>query len=185
MPGPCAAHAVRTLVCETPRLCLRHVEPDDAAFICALLNEPSWLRFIGDRGVRSEDDARRYIEEGPRRMYQEHGFGLFLIERKADGVPLGLCGLLRRDTLPDVDIGFALAAEFTRQGYAYEAAAATLQYARDVQRLARVVAIAKPGNAASGRLLQRLGLRRERTIRFGPQEEELDYYGTSADFTTR
>lgn len=185
MPGPSTADAGRTIVRETPRLRLRHVELDDAAFICALLNEPSWLRFIGDRGVRSADDARRYIEDGPRRMYQQHGFGLFLIERKADGAPLGLCGLIRRDTLPDVDIGFALAAEFARHGYAYEAAAATLQYARDVQRLARVVAIVKPGNAASGRLLQRLGLQRERTIRFGPQEEELDYYGTTADFTTR
>ncbi len=178
-------HPAVTVVCETPRLRLRHVEPDDARFILTLVNEPSWLRFIGDRGVRSEDDARRYIADGPRRMYEQHGFGLYLVERRSDLQPMGLCGLLRRDTLPEVDIGFALAPGFRGQGYAYEAASATLAYARDVQRLVRIVAIVKPDNVASGRLLLRLGLRRQGTIRFGPQDEELDYYGTTADFTTR
>ncbi|HET7204099.1 MAG TPA: GNAT family N-acetyltransferase [Steroidobacteraceae bacterium] len=181
-----AAEQTRTqpTVLESERLRLRHVGDDDAPFILGLLNDPGWLRYIGDRGVRTLDDARRYVAEGPRRMYADHGYGLFLVERKDDGVPLGLCGLIRRDTLPDVDIGFALASKFRGQGYAFEAAAATLRYAREVHKLTRVVAIAMPENVASNRLLQRLGLRFERTIEFGPDErrETLNYYGTTAAF---
>jgi RimJ/RimL family protein N-acetyltransferase len=169
-------------VCETPRLRLRHVTEGDAPFILELLNDPGWLRFIGDRGVRSLEDARRYIEQGPRKMYADHGFGLFLVERKDDGTPLGLCGLIRRDTLPDVDIGFALAERFRGQNYAYEAAAATLRHAREVLKLGRIVAIAMPENTASTRLLERLGLRFERTITFGPAAETLNYFGTTAAF---
>jgi RimJ/RimL family protein N-acetyltransferase/protein tyrosine phosphatase (PTP) superfamily phosphohydrolase (DUF442 family) len=171
-------------VLESARLRLRHVGDEDAPFILDLLNDPGWLRYIGDRGVRTLDDARRYIAEGPRRMYSEHGYGLFLVERRDDGAPLGLCGLIRRETLPDVDIGFALAAAFRGQGYAFEAAAATLRYAREVQKLTRVVAIAMPGNLASTRLLERLGLRFERTIDFGPDERRktLNYFGTTAAF---
>jgi ribosomal-protein-alanine N-acetyltransferase len=171
-----------TVVCETRRLRLRHVVPDDAPFIVTLLNEPSWLRFIGDRGVRTVDDARRYIEEGPRKSYARNGFGLYLVERKDDRQPVGLCGLLRRETLPDVDIGFALSPAHWGQGYAFEAAAATLTHAREVLRLSRVVAITKPDNGPSIRLLQRLGLRFEGTVRLGDDPEELNYYGTTAAF---
>ena len=169
-------------VFESARLRLRHVADEDAPFILGLLNDPGWLRYIGDRGVRTLDDARKYIAEGPRRMYAEHGFGLYLVERKADGTPLGLCGLIRRDTLPDVDIGFALAEPFRGQGYAHEAAAATLRHAREALQLTRVVAIAMPANVASTRLLERLGLRFERTITFGPAAETLNYFGTTAAF---
>ncbi|HEX6572171.1 MAG TPA: GNAT family N-acetyltransferase [Steroidobacteraceae bacterium] len=169
-------------VLETARLRLRHVGDDDAPFILALLNDPGWLRYIGDRGVRTLEDARKYIAQGPRKMYAEHGFGLFLVERKDDGASLGLCGLIRRDTLPDVDIGFALAEEFRGHGYAHEAAAATLRYAREVHKLGRVVAIAMPENTASTRLLERLGLQFERTITFGPAAEVLNYFGTTPAF---
>lgn len=180
-----AEPATRTpTVLESPRLRLRHVGDGDAAFILDLLNDPGWLRYIGDRGVRSLDDARRYIAEGPRRMYSEHGYGLFLVERKDDGASLGLCGLIRRDTLPDVDIGFALAPAHRGQGYAFEAAAATLRYAREVHKLTRVVAIAMPENESSTRLLERLGMRLERTIEFGPEDarQTLNYFGTMAAF---
>jgi RimJ/RimL family protein N-acetyltransferase/protein tyrosine phosphatase (PTP) superfamily phosphohydrolase (DUF442 family) len=170
------------VVLESARLRLRQVDEQDAPFILALLNDPSWLRYIGDRGVRTIDDACRYIAQGPRKMYAEHGFGLFLVERKADAVPLGLCGLIRRDTLPDVDIGFALASAHRGEGYAFEAAAATLRYARETLRLPRVVAIVMPENTASTRLLERLGLRYERTIEFGPEAEKLSYYGTTPAF---
>ncbi|HET9694536.1 MAG TPA: GNAT family N-acetyltransferase [Steroidobacteraceae bacterium] len=169
-------------VLESQRLRLRHVGEEDAPFILTLLNDPGWLRYIGDRGVRTLDDARRYIADGPRRMYADHGFGLFLVERKEDGASLGLCGLIRRDALPDVDIGFALAAAFRGQGYAFEAAGATLRYAREVLRLPRVVAIAMPENVESTRLLERLGLRFERTIQFGAEAETLNYYGTTVAF---
>jgi RimJ/RimL family protein N-acetyltransferase len=182
MNAATAASTSQPTALESARLRLRHVGEDDAAFILALLNDPGWLRYIGDRGVRTLDDARRYILEGPRRMYADHGFGLFLVERKSDGASLGLCGLIRRDTLPDVDIGFALAAAHRGEGYAYEAAAATLRYARQVHGLPRVVAIAMPDNVASTRLLERLGLRFERTITFGPNAETLNYYGTTAAY---
>ena len=178
------ATGAQPTIVESARLRLRHVGEDDAPFILDLLNDPGWLRYIGDRGVRTLDDARRYIAEGPRRMYADHGFGLFLVERKEDGVALGLCGLIRRDTLPDVDIGFALAEAFRGHGYAFEAAAATLRHAREAHKLTRVVAIAMPENAASTRLLERLGMRFERTIEFGPAETRatLNYFGTTAAF---
>jgi ribosomal-protein-alanine N-acetyltransferase len=174
--------ATRAVVFESPRLRLRPLEDEDAPFILELLNDPAWLRYIGDRGVRTLGDARRYIAQGPRTMYARHGFGLYLVERKDDGASLGLCGLIRRDTLPDVDIGFALAEQFRGQGYAFEAAAATLRYAREVLKLKRVVAIALPENHASTRVLERLGLRFERTITFGPENETLNYFGTTAAF---
>lgn len=151
-------------VLETARLCLRHLTPEDAPFILGLLNEPSWLRFIGDRGVRTLDDARRYIENGPMAMYARHGFGLYLTALKDEDVPIGLCGLLRRAGLDDVDIGFALLPAYWSHGYAFEAAAAVLAHARDVLGLPRVVAITTPDNAASARLLEKLGFCLERTI---------------------
>ena len=177
-----SAAAEAPAVCETARLRLRQVTEDDAPFILALLNDPGWLRFIGDRGVHTLEDACRYIEQGPRRMYADHGSGLLLVERKHDGAALGLCGLIRRDTLPDVDLGFALAERFRGQGYACEAAAATLRHARETLKLTRVVAIAMPDNVASTRLLERLGLKFERTITFGPAAEILNYFGTTAAF---
>lgn len=164
---------------ETPRLRLRRLVDDHAPFILALLNEPSWLRYIGDRGVHSLEDARRYITDGPQKMYEQHGFGLWLVERKHDGAPLGLCGLLKRDTLPDADIGFALSPPFWSDGYAYEAAAATLGYGREVLGLDRVVAITKPDNVASARLLERLGLRDEGFVRLRGSDEDLRLFGTT------
>jgi RimJ/RimL family protein N-acetyltransferase len=167
----------------TPRLRLRYVVDADAPFLLDLVNEPGWLQYIGDRGVRTLDDARRYVADGPQRMYAAHGLGLYLVERLADHAPVGLCGLLRRETLPDVDLGFALAERFQGHGYAYEAAAATLQYAWDRLHLPRVVAIVMPGNATSRRLLERLGMVAEGTVRLAPDAEELLLYGVSA--TTR
>jgi RimJ/RimL family protein N-acetyltransferase/protein tyrosine phosphatase (PTP) superfamily phosphohydrolase (DUF442 family) len=168
------------VVLETARLRLRHLVADDAPFILRLVNEPSWLQYIGDRGVRNLDDARRYIEQGPRQMYAQHGFGLFLVERRDDGLPVGMCGLLRRDTLPDVDIGFALLPEHWKRGYAHEAAAATLRYAREVHGLERVVAITKPDNVASGRLLEKLGMKYERLIRLPGSDEDVRLFGSTA-----
>ena len=167
---------------ETARLRLRRLEAGDAAFILRLVNEPSWLRFIGDRGVRDLDDARKYIVDGPQRMYGTYGFGLLLVERSCDAVPLGLCGLIKRDTLPDVDIGYALLPEFWGNGYAREAAAATLRRARDTHRLERVVAITNPDNGPSGRLLASIGLRLEGLVRLAGSEQDLCLFGTTAGF---
>jgi len=164
---------------ETERLQLRRLAAEDAPFILRLVNEPSWLRYIGDRGVRDLEGARRYITEGPQRLYAKHGFGLFLVERHGDATPLGLCGLIKRDTLPDVDIGFAFLPEHWSQGYAREAAEATLRYARARHRLPRVIAITSLDNVASGRLLERIGLQQEGTLRLAGSNEEVRIFGTT------
>jgi len=151
-------------VLETDRLILRRLTPEDAPFILELVNEPSWIQFIGDRGVRNLEDARNYILKGPMAMYEQVGFGLYLAELKESGVPMGMCGLLKRDTLPDVDIGFAFFPRFWGQGYAYEAAAAVMAYGRNALGLKRIVAITDPDNHSSIKLLERLGLKFEQLI---------------------
>ncbi|MFN8455927.1 MAG: GNAT family N-acetyltransferase [Anaerolineae bacterium] len=160
-------------VCETERLNLRWISTDDAEFILGLLNEPSWLRFIGDRGVRTLEDARNYILNGPVAMYDRLGFGLYLVELKASGLPLGMCGLLKRDFLDDVDIGFAFRPPYWGQGYAYEAAAAVLAYGTETLGLPRLVAITSLDNHRSARLLEKLGLRFERLIRYPDGDEDI------------
>jgi RimJ/RimL family protein N-acetyltransferase len=161
-------------VLETERLTMRRLEAGDAAFILRLVNEPSWLRYIGDKGVRTLEDARQYIHDGPGDMYRRHGFGLWLVKRKSDGEPIGLCGLLKRDALEDVDIGFALLPEFWRQGFAIEAASATVQYARRQLGLKRLAAITSMENAASRSLLEKLGFGFERVVRLTPDDDELN-----------
>jgi RimJ/RimL family protein N-acetyltransferase len=155
---------------ETPRLRLRQLTVADAPFMLALVNDPAWLRYVGDRHVRDLAGARDYIVRGPIAMYERSGHGLWLAERKDDGVALGLCGLIAREGLPDVDIGFALLPEFRRQGYAHEAAEACLEYARNTLGLARVVAITTQDNRASGELLERLGMTFEALVRVPPDE---------------
>ena len=161
------------IVTETPRLILRRATLTDAPFILELLNDPDWLRYIGDKGVRNLDDARKYIENGPLAMYARYGFGLFVTELKDGGTPIGLCGLLKRDTLDDVDIGFAFLPAYRARGFAYEAAAAALAWGRRECGLERVLAITSLDNHASGKLLERLGLHFERTIQFSGEELKL------------
>ncbi|HET9294082.1 MAG TPA: GNAT family N-acetyltransferase, partial [Gemmatimonadales bacterium] len=144
-----------------------------AEFILGLLNEPSFLRYIGDRGVRTVEDARAYIAKGPIDSYDRHGFGLLLVSRKEDGVPIGMCGLLRRDALPDVDVGFAFLPAFWGKGYAFESAAAVLSYGREVLGLNRIVAITSPENEGSIRVLTKLGMRFEGMIRLADSEPEV------------
>lgn len=151
-------------IIETERLVLRRQTLKDAAFILALMNDPAWLRYIGDRGVRTLEEARAYIQAGALEMYDRHGFGLYLMELKGERTPIGLCGLVKRDTLDDVDLGFALAREYRGKGYAREAAAVTVAYARDTVGLRRLVAIVAPDNADSMRLLAGLGFSFERLI---------------------
>jgi RimJ/RimL family protein N-acetyltransferase len=117
--------------------------------------------------VRSPEDARRYIEQGPMKMYAERGFGLWLVERKSDGAPLGICGLVKREQLEDVDLGFAFLPRYWSQGYAYESAQGVLDYARAFVGLERVVAITSPDNHASSRLLEKLGFAHESMLDLG------------------
>ena len=164
-------------VIETERLLLRRLDPEDAAFILELVNDPDWLRYIGDKGVRNLDDARAYIETGPMAMYERVGFGLYCVERKSDAARIGICGLIKRDTLEDVDIGFAFLPQYRACGYAREAARATLGYARDKLGLTRVIAITSPGNDASGRLLEAIGLSFEGLRQYPGGEHPIRLYG--------
>lgn len=165
-------------ILETNRLVIRRVSLEDAEFILQLLNEPSWLRFIGDKGVRTIEDARAYISNGPLEMYARLGFGLYLVESKIDDFPMGLCGLIKRDSLADVDIGFAFLPKYWGKGYAYEAAAAVLTYGRSVLGLNRVVAITSVDNERSAKLLEKLGLRFEELIKLSAESEQIKLFGT-------
>lgn len=158
-------------ILETDRLILRKLSVDDAAFILKLVNDPLWLRFIGDRGVHTLADARDYILKGPVAMYARLGFGLYLVERKRDGPPLGICGLIKRDALEDVDLGFAFLPEYRAQGYAYESAAAVLAYGQSVLGLKRIVAITSPDNDRSANLLEKLGFTFEKMFQLPAADE--------------
>ena len=136
-------------ILETERLVLRRAVVEDSEFILELLNDPAWLRFIGDRGVRTLDDARAYISKTLVAMYERLGFGLYLTELKGEGVPIGLCGLIKRDSLEDVDIGFAFLPEYCGKGYGYESASAVMAYGRKALGLKRLVAITSQDNEAS------------------------------------
>ena len=163
-------------VTDTPRLVLSRLAPGDAPFILALLNDPAWLRYIGDRGVRTLDGARDYIVQGPMAMYEREGFGLWKTALRASDEPIGLCGLIKRPTLTDVDLGFAFLPAYRGHGYGREAAQACLDYARDVAGLERVVAIVSPDNADSLRLLAALGFAFERTMRMA-KDDEVELHG--------
>lgn len=152
---------------------LRQFSTDDAGFILRLLNEPSFIQNIGDRGVRTVEDARSYILRVPVASYEQNGFGLYLVILKETGASMGMCGLIKRDELEDVDIGYAFLPEYWSKGYAIEAATAVKEYARDRIGLKRLVAITDPQNHASIRLLEKIGLRFERMIRLSEDDIEL------------
>ncbi|MGE7880409.1 GNAT family N-acetyltransferase [Bacillus sp. NPDC094077] len=152
------------IVLETERLNIRWFDVKDAPFILELVNDPAWIQFIGDKGVRNLEGAKKYILNGPVDMYSKIGFGLFLVERKEDLTPLGMCGLIKRDSLEDVDIGFAFLEKFRSKGYGYESASAVLEYGVQKLGLKRIVAITSTDNVDSGKLLEKLGLQFEKII---------------------
>jgi [ribosomal protein S5]-alanine N-acetyltransferase len=158
---------------KTERLTLRELAEGDERFILELLNEPDFLRNIGDRGVRDEAAAARYIADGPRASYARNGFGLYCVTRNDE--PIGICGLLKRDTLADVDIGFAFLERFRGDGYALEAATAVMGQAID-RGLPRVVAITVDDNASSIRLLEKLGMQFERVVKLGDDPTPLKLF---------
>jgi RimJ/RimL family protein N-acetyltransferase len=160
-------------VLETARLALREFATHAADFVLRLVNEPSFLRYIGDRGVRTLDDARKYIADGPVAGYARDGHGLMRVERKSDGASLGMCGLLKRDALPEPDIGFSFFPEYWSQGYTLAAASAVIRHARDTLAIGRILAITTRDNASSMRLLDKLGFRFERMIALGTEELRL------------
>jgi RimJ/RimL family protein N-acetyltransferase len=163
-------------ILETPRLILRQMTIDDAAFMLLLLNDPSWLRFIGDRGVRSLDDARNYILQGAMANYARFGYGFYLVELKDTARAIGMCGLAKRDYLEHADIGFAFLPAYCGQGYAFEAAAATLNYAQQQLQLPRIVATTRLDNLASSKLLEKLGMRLDKVFMHPDGDRELKLY---------
>lgn len=181
--GTALASTPGMIVLETARLVLRHLvlDDEDAAFIHALVNDPDFLHFIGERGVRTLDDARRYITEGPQASHTRHGFGLCAVVHRELQQPIGICGLLRRNTLPHPDLGFAFLAAHRGQGYGYEAAAAMLIHARDVLGLRSILAITAPDNEVSGRLLEKLGFRFERIVGLDASGGESRLYALVVD----
>ncbi|HJZ82530.1 MAG TPA: GNAT family N-acetyltransferase [Pyrinomonadaceae bacterium] len=167
------------IILETERLRLRHLSADDADFILELVNEPSFVRYIGDKQVRNLDDARKYIADGPVKSYEVNGFGLYLVQLKTSGTPIGMCGVLKRDTLPDPDIGFAFLPAYWNRGYAFESAAAVMRHARDVLRIDCILAITSPDNEASERLLGKIGLRFDRLIKLAEDASEVKLFSTA------
>lgn len=171
-------------VLETDRLILRWLTPDDdAAFILELLNDPSFIRFIGDKGVHTLAEARNYILNGPVASYEKFGFGLYAVELKDDHVAIGMCGVLKRDTLPHPDIGFAFLPTYWNRGYAFESAAAVMKYARDVLRLNQILAITTPDNEASAKLLNKIGLRFVKLTTLAAGADEVKLFGSHYETT--
>lgn len=164
------------IVAETARLRLRTITADDAAFYYELVNDPTWLEFIGDKGIRTIAQAHTAIIDGPLAMQQRHGHSLYVMERREDGRALGLCGLIRRDSLPDVDIGYAIRPAYFGQGYTFEAAQAVLALARGPLGIRRLLGITDPGNVNSIRLLEKLGLRFEQVKLLPPGDKPTNIY---------
>ncbi len=155
---------------------MRWLTVEDDGFILRLLNEPEWKLHIGDFGVRTLEDARRYLEKGPIAMYARRGFGLYRVELRATGEPIGICGLIKREALEDVDLGYALLQEFRGKGYARESAAAVLELGWTTFHLGRIVAISSKDNRSSAKLLGKLGFRLERMARLKADADEVNLY---------
>jgi [ribosomal protein S5]-alanine N-acetyltransferase len=165
-------------VIQTPRVDLRELGLDDAGYILELLNEPSFIRFIGDKGVRTLDGAREYLLQGPMDSYVRNGFGLYAACLR-DGRPIGMCGLVKREGLEDPDVGFAFLSRYWRKGYAVECAGAVLAHALEALSLKRIVAITSPDNWSSIAVLEKIGFKFERMIRLVDHSPELKLFGVS------
>jgi RimJ/RimL family protein N-acetyltransferase len=164
-------------VIRTARLQLRELRLQDDEFILQLLNEAAFLRYIGDKGVRTLSDARDYILKGPMDSYRRFGFGLYLTSLRDGGLPIGICGLVKRDALVDVDVGFAFLSRYWSQGYATESAAAVLAHGKERLQLARIVAITASENHGSIAVLEKIGLQFERMIQVTANSPELKMFG--------
>jgi RimJ/RimL family protein N-acetyltransferase len=163
----------------TERLELRRITLDDAAFMLQIWNDPAFLRYVGDRGIRTEKGARDALEKGVMKLYREHGIGPYHLSLKETGVAIGICGLFQRDHLDAPDIGFSLLEPYRGQGYAYEAAAAVVADARNRQRLTRITAIVSPANAASIALIEKLGLQYEKILHMPGDAGDTSLYGVN------
>ncbi|MBU0914597.1 MAG: GNAT family N-acetyltransferase [Gammaproteobacteria bacterium] len=163
------------MICKTARLTLRELQLSDATFALRLYNDPSFLQHIGDKGVRTVEDAENNLQQGAIASYAQHGYGMWLVENQ-QGQSMGMCGLIKRDFLTETDLGYAYLPEFFGQGYAYEAAAAVLAYAAEHTALKTVVAIVSPDNLPSKSLLQKLGFAQDGQVLVPDKNEMVDFY---------
>lgn len=166
-------------ILETARLILREMTKDDAAFVLDLLNQPSFIRFIGDRNVRDLEQTREYIESRFTKSYNQFNFGMWLVELKETSEPIGMCGFVKRDSLPDADIGFAFLPQFERKGFGFESADSVLKFGRDSLNITRVLAIVSQDNQNSEKLLLKLGFAFERLITMPNDEEKLKLFSSN------
>jgi RimJ/RimL family protein N-acetyltransferase len=164
------------MIAESRRTTLRELTPDDAEFIFDLVNQPSFLANIGDKGVRNLDDAKRFILDGPWKRDQPEGYGQFLVELKTDGRPIGVCGLLYRERLAVSDVGCAFMPEFWRQGYALETATGVMEYGRSVLGVEKIVGLTAEHNHASIALLAKLGMSFEKTVKMADDDPGTPLY---------
>jgi RimJ/RimL family protein N-acetyltransferase len=171
---------VQRTALETERLALRQLEDADAPFILRLLNEPGFLKHIGDRGVRTQADARAYIARSAQESYRQFGFGLLAVQRKREGTPIGMCGVMQKPWLDAPDLAYAFLAEAEGRGYATEAARAVLAHARADLRMERIVAVVTAENAGSIRVLEKLGFTARGSVTDPTSETELRRYEAPA-----
>ncbi len=164
------------VVAQASRLYLRHIEIEDAGFMLSLLNEPDFLKYVGDKQVRDLDSAQCYIRQGPIASYDTYGFGLYLVELIDSGEAIGICGLLKRSFLESADLGFALMAEYRGHGYAFEAAQATVDLARDTLKLPKLVAFTADNNDRSIKLLEKIGMSFEKLITLPGSDKEVKLF---------
>ncbi len=166
------------VVCETERLVVRQFELSDAPFIVRLLNDDLFIRYIGDKNVRTQEDAINYLKTGPMASYEKHGFGLNLVCLKGTNTPIGMCGLLKRDELENPDLGYAFLPEYSGQGYAREAVENTLKAVMKNCSVDNVVAVTLPDNVRSNKLLETIGFSFKETIKwYGSQNNLYEYLG--------
>jgi ribosomal-protein-alanine N-acetyltransferase len=167
---------VSDAILTTERLILRKLAVSDAEFICELVNDPDWLKNIGDKNVHSAADAERYLTNGPMSLYEKHGVGLFAVDLRESGKPIGMCGLVKRDTLEDFDLGFAFLPAYRGQGFALEAARGVLQYVKEVMKLNRLAAIVNRDNEPSAQLLKKLGFEKTGEMQMAGETKSVDLY---------
>jgi RimJ/RimL family protein N-acetyltransferase len=163
-------------ILETKRLILRETTVDDAEFMLDLLNQPSFIKYIGDRNVRTIDESKEFIETRYRQSYRDNGFGLYVVEAKDTNKPVGICGFVKRDTLPAPDIGFAFLPQFCGQGFAVESAEGSMKYGEEVLGFTKVLAITTQNNESSGKLLFKVGFNFVELVKMPHDEEELKLF---------
>lgn len=163
-------------VLETNRLVIRHLTLNDSDFIIELLNDPAFIKNIGDKKVRTVQDAHKYILDGPVTSYEKNGFGLYLVVLKESALPIGICGLIKRDILENVDVGFAFLPAFRGKGYAFESASAVVELGRSKFGLEKIVGVTVPGNTGSIAVLEKLGMRFEKMVKMNENEPEIRLY---------